>query len=98
MRFAGKTVVVTGASSGLGVGMAKGFAGEGARVAVIGTNAERTAATVEAIRAEGGVAAYYGISPWCRSGSKTIPSGSDEWRLPTAWHSARGHHNGPRSS
>lgn len=59
MRFADTTVVVTGASSGLGVGMAKGFAAEGARVAAIGTNCERTRATVDAIRAEGGVAAPY---------------------------------------
>jgi NAD(P)-dependent dehydrogenase (short-subunit alcohol dehydrogenase family) len=65
MRFAEKTVVVTGASSGLGVGMAKGFAGEGARVAVIGTNAERTAATVKAIQAEGGVAASYLLDVAC---------------------------------
>lgn len=56
MRFADKTVVVTGASSGLGVGMARGFAAEGARVAVIGTHPARTEASAEAIRDAGGVA------------------------------------------
>jgi 3-oxoacyl-[acyl-carrier protein] reductase len=75
MRFAGKTVVVTGASSGLGVGMAKGFAGEGARVAVIGTNAERTAATVEAIRAVSPrhIFSMSRASPMCSRSSRALP-------------------------
>jgi 3-oxoacyl-[acyl-carrier protein] reductase len=59
MRFADKTVVITGASSGLGIGMARGFAVEGARVAVIGTNPDRTHASAEAICAAGGVARPY---------------------------------------
>jgi NAD(P)-dependent dehydrogenase (short-subunit alcohol dehydrogenase family) len=59
MRFAKKTVVVTGASSGLGVGMARGFAAEGARVAVIGTNLDRTCASANAILSAGGEARPY---------------------------------------
>jgi 3-oxoacyl-[acyl-carrier protein] reductase len=35
MRFAGKTVVITGAAGGLGSAMVSGFAAEGAKVAVV---------------------------------------------------------------
>jgi 3-oxoacyl-[acyl-carrier protein] reductase len=35
MRFAGKTVVITGAAGGLGSAMASGFAAEGAKVAIV---------------------------------------------------------------
>lgn len=59
MRYTDKTVVVTGASSGLGIGMARGFAAEGARVAVIGTNPDRTRASADSITAAGGVARAY---------------------------------------
>ena len=35
MRFAGRTVVITGAAGGLGSGMAAAFAAEGATVALV---------------------------------------------------------------
>ncbi len=35
MRFAGRTVVITGAAGGLGSGMAAAFAAEGAGVALV---------------------------------------------------------------
>ena len=35
MRFAGRTVVITGAAGGLGSGMAAAFAAEGANVALV---------------------------------------------------------------
>ena len=35
MRFAGRTVVITGAAGGLGSGMAAAFAAEGADVALV---------------------------------------------------------------
>jgi NAD(P)-dependent dehydrogenase (short-subunit alcohol dehydrogenase family) len=59
MEFAGKIVIVTGASSGLGRVQAEAFGAQGATVAVLGTNAERTEAVAADIRAKGGKAQAY---------------------------------------
>ncbi len=48
-RFAGKNVVITGGNSGIGLGTAKAFAAEGARVAIIGRNPETLALAREEI-------------------------------------------------
>jgi 3-oxoacyl-[acyl-carrier protein] reductase len=55
-RLAGKRAVVTGASSGIGQGIALAFAGEGASVTAWGRDRERTEATCKAIKDEGGAA------------------------------------------
>jgi NAD(P)-dependent dehydrogenase (short-subunit alcohol dehydrogenase family) len=55
-RLSAKRALVTGASSGIGREVARRFAGEGARVACGGRDAERTRRTVEEIRAAGGEA------------------------------------------
>ena len=54
MRFEKKTVVITGATSGIGRLCAECFAREGANVMLTGTNPDRLNAAVEAIRAFGG--------------------------------------------
>jgi len=54
--FAGKCVLVTGSTSGIGEGTAKAFAAHGAHVMVSGRNCERGEAVLEEIRAGGGAA------------------------------------------
>lgn len=51
MRLAGKTAIVTGAGSGFGAGIARRFAQEGARVAVIDINPDAAAAIAKEIGA-----------------------------------------------
>ena len=55
-RFAGKVVIVTGSGSGIGRVMAKRFAAEGAKVAVVDWHADRAEETTRQISEAGGAA------------------------------------------
>jgi 3-oxoacyl-[acyl-carrier protein] reductase len=55
--IAGRSVVVTGGSRGIGRGIARVFAGKGARVLLVARDSVQVEAAAAAIRAEGGQAA-----------------------------------------
>jgi NAD(P)-dependent dehydrogenase (short-subunit alcohol dehydrogenase family) len=61
MSFAGKAVLVTGSTSGIGEACARVFAESGAAVMVSGRNAERGRGVVDAIRAAGGTAHFIAL-------------------------------------
>jgi len=52
-KFDGKSVLVTGASTGIGLGIATGFAAAGAKVAISARNAARLKTAADALRARG---------------------------------------------
>jgi 2-deoxy-D-gluconate 3-dehydrogenase len=49
----GKIALVTGGNGGIGLGMARGLASAGARVLIVGRNAEKSAAALRALRDAG---------------------------------------------
>ncbi|GIF72482.1 3-oxoacyl-ACP reductase FabG [Asanoa siamensis] len=59
-RFADRVAIVTGAAQGIGAATARRLAKEGARVAVVDLDADRSAATADEIKATGGMATGYG--------------------------------------
>lgn len=62
MDMSGRSVLVTGASSGIGQAVARLMAGLGARVAVSGRDSDRIAATLAALPGEGHHAAPFDLS------------------------------------
>jgi NAD(P)-dependent dehydrogenase (short-subunit alcohol dehydrogenase family) len=62
-----EVAVVIGATGVLGGALAEGLAEAGARVAVLGRNAERGAARVKTIKAKGGAAAFFTADAVSRS-------------------------------
>jgi 3-oxoacyl-[acyl-carrier protein] reductase len=62
----GRSVIVTGASKGIGKGIAKVFASKGARILVTARNLDPAEATVKEIRAAGGAASALAadVSNW----------------------------------
>ena len=53
--LSGKVAIVTGGNGGIGLGMARGLAAAGAKVAVVGRNVEKTGAASRQVAEESGV-------------------------------------------
>jgi NAD(P)-dependent dehydrogenase (short-subunit alcohol dehydrogenase family) len=65
--LSGEVAVVIGATGVLGGALAEGLAEAGAKIAVLGRNAERGEARVKAIQAQGGQAAFFAADAVSRS-------------------------------
>lgn len=79
-RLAGKVALVTGAGQGIGEAIARGLAGEGARVLLTGRTRSKLDAVVDGIAAEGGTAlAFEALAGDAVQSRDTIARAIAEW-------------------
>ena len=80
MKLANKVAIVTGAASGFGEGIAKRFAGEGAKIVVADLNDDGGARVVAEIEQAGGTATYIhtDVAVWEDIAAAVVFFSSDE--------------------
>jgi len=92
--LSGEVAVVIGATGVLGGALAEGLAAAGAAVAVLGRDAGRGTARVEAIEAGGGKAAFFQVHAMDRASLARAHEAIDaEWGPPTVLVNAAGGNN-----
>ena len=74
----GKSVLVTGASKGIGKGIARVFAKAGAKVLVVSRNGDEAAAAAEEMRAAGGTASGFSADVSELAGMEAAAAAADE--------------------
>ena len=67
-KLTGKAALVTGGNGGIGLGIARGLAQAGARIAIIARNTEKSHAAAKALAEETGVV------PWVLSADVSVPN------------------------
>lgn len=75
----GKTAVAIGGNSVLGSSICKGFAEQGAKVAIVGRNLEKAEAVVKEIEAEGGIAKAFTADVLNRESLETAAEEITAW-------------------
>ncbi|WP_010282048.1 SDR family oxidoreductase [Bacillus timonensis] len=75
----GKTAVAIGGNSVLGSSICKGFAEQGAKVAIVGRNLEKAEAVVKEIEAEGGVAKAFTADVLSRESLENAAQEIEAW-------------------
>ena len=76
-RLKGKVAIVTGSTSGIGIGISRLFAAEGAKVVICGRREEKGQAVVDSILKEGGEASYHFMDI-------TVPESTEQLMADTA--------------
>jgi NAD(P)-dependent dehydrogenase (short-subunit alcohol dehydrogenase family) len=89
--LSGEVAVVIGATGVLGGAIAEGLAGAGAKVAVVGRNADRGQARAKAIKGAGGQAQFFAADAMAREGLRAAHQAIEQtWGAPTVLVNAAG--------